>query len=90
MDIFSYILGKKAGGGGGGSKLQKKTITISEDGTTILTPDTGYDGFNEVTVIVEQSGILPSAYQAVEYIGANGTQCINTGVNTTSEIKSKF
>lgn len=88
MDVVSYLLGKKAGGGGGGGTLQEKTITITEDGTTVLTPDTGYDGFSKVTINTEVGGGgLPAEYQQVEYIRSTGTQYINTGVNANSELK---
>lgn len=50
MDIFSYLLGKKAGGGGGGPVLQQKNITIQENGETNVTPDSGYDGLSSVKV----------------------------------------
>lgn len=90
MDLFSYLLGKQSGGGGGGN-LQEKTVTITEDGTTVLTPDAGYDGFSKVTINTE-TGTLPKIYQAVEWIAPqssvqNDGQYINTGVNVTSELK---
>lgn len=49
MDILSYELGKKAGGGGTPS-LQSKSVTITENGTTNVTADEGYDGLSEVSV----------------------------------------
>ena len=49
MDIPSYVLGKKAGGGGG-SNYQSKSVEITENGTTSITADTGYDALSEVDV----------------------------------------
>lgn len=54
MDVTSYLLGKKSGG----SKppvLQDKEVTITENTTTSITADTGYDGLNEVEVITNVS-----------------------------------
>lgn len=53
MDITSYLLGKQAGGGGGTPKLQDKTVTITEDKTTIITADSGYDGLGTVEIITK-------------------------------------
>ena len=58
MDITSYLLGKKAGSGGT-ANLQNKSITITENGTTTVNPDTGYDGMKKVDVSV--SGILDTS-----------------------------
>ena len=49
MDLFSYLLGKQAGGGGGGN-LQEKSVTITQNTTTNITPDEGYDGLSKVNV----------------------------------------
>lgn len=88
MDITSYLLGKNSGGGGGTPKLQDKTVTITENTTTTITPDEGYDGLGSVEIItnVEEGG-LPSTYQAVSYIQSSGTQYIDTGVKANSEIE---
>ena len=37
--------------GGGEPNLQSKSITITENGTTTITPDEGYDGLSDVEVI---------------------------------------
>lgn len=49
MEVVSYLLGKKAGGGGG-SNFQSKSVEITENGTTNIRPDTGYDALSSVTV----------------------------------------
>lgn len=56
MDITSYILGKNAGGGGGTPNLQTKSVTITENTTTNIQPDTGYDGLSAVNVTTNVSG----------------------------------
>ena len=78
----------------GGGNLQEKTITISEDGTTVVEPDSGYDGLSRVTIIASYSPtpptptpILPSEYQEVEYIESTGTQYINTNYVHKSNTK---
>ena len=58
MEITSYLLGKKAGGGSG-SNLQIKDVAITQNGTTEITPDTGYDGMSKVNATV--SGILDTS-----------------------------
>ena len=57
LDAPSYLLGKKAGGGG--SNLQSKSVEITENGTTDIRPDTGYDGLSKVDVTV--TGILDTS-----------------------------
>lgn len=47
MDITSYLLGKKTGGGGT-HNLQNKDVTITENGTTNISADAGYDGLQNV------------------------------------------
>jgi surface protein len=56
MDVTSYLLGKQAGGGGGQPTLQEKEITITENGTTSVVADTGYDGLSEVEITTNVSG----------------------------------
>ena len=56
MDITSYLLGKNSSGGGGTPTLQDKSITITENGTTNVVADSGYDGLNQVEIITNVSG----------------------------------
>lgn len=56
MDVTSYLFGKKSGGGGTPS-LQSKSLTITENGTTNVTADEGYDGLSGVNITAD---ILPS------------------------------
>lgn len=57
MDVTSYLLGKKSGGGS--ATLQEKSVTITENGATHVTADTGYDGLSkvEVTTNIPASGV---------------------------------
>ena len=42
--------------GGGAPSLQSKSVTYTENGTTTITPDEGYDGLSSVDVTVDVSG----------------------------------
>jgi surface protein len=55
MDVTSYLLGKQAGGGSTPT-LQDKSVTITENGTTSVTADEGYDGLGEVDITTNVSG----------------------------------
>lgn len=55
LDLGSYLLGKSKGGGGQ-PNLQSKSITITENGTSNVTPDTGYDGLSQVNVTTNVPG----------------------------------
>lgn len=58
MDILSYTLGKKAGGGSA-PVLQDKEVTITENGETEITADSGYDGLSSVEVTTNVPGSTP-------------------------------
>ena len=49
LDVTSYLLGKNSGGGGT-PNLQAKTVEITENGTTNVSADTGYDGLSNVGI----------------------------------------
>lgn len=61
MDITSYLLGKQAGGGSAPT-LQTKSVTITQNTTTEVTPDAGYDGLDKVNVTTNVAGtfVVPS------------------------------
>lgn len=48
MDVVSYLMGKKAGGGG--AVLQSKSVEITQNGETTVSPDTGYNGLSSVGI----------------------------------------
>jgi len=56
MEIVDYLIGKNAGGGGGSAKLQNKEVTITENGTSEVKPDSGYDGLKKVEITTNVSG----------------------------------
>lgn len=55
MDVTSYLLGKQAGGGSTPT-LQSKEVTITENGTTNVTADEGYDGLSNVGITTNVGG----------------------------------
>ena len=50
MDTVSYLLGKKSGGGGDVKVQNNKNVTITENTTTTINPDSGYDALKKVNV----------------------------------------
>lgn len=62
MDITSYLLGKQAGGGSTPT-LQTKSVTITENTTTEVTPDSGYDGLSSVEVTTN----VPSGGSSIDW-----------------------
>lgn len=73
MDITSYLLGKKAGGGSTPT-LQTKSVTITENTTTEVTPDSGYDGLEKVNVTTNvPSGGGSAEEKDVDFIDYDGT-----------------
>lgn len=62
MDVTSYLLGKQAGGGGGEINNQNKSITITTNGTTNVTADTGYTGLGTVEITTNVGGSAPTLY----------------------------
>ena len=57
IDLFNLAIARKIGGGDSpGSVLQNKSLTITENGSQTITPDTGYDGLSRVDLSVNVSG----------------------------------
>ena len=84
LDITSYVIGKKAGGGGG-SNYQSKSIEITENGTTNVTADSGYDALKNVNVTV--SGILDTSdADAVASDMATGKTAYVDGTKITGNV----
>ena len=85
MDIPSYLLGKKAGGGGG-SDLQTKSVTVTQNGSSQITPDTGYDGLTKVNLT---TNVQPTNQTKSLTITENGTTSISPdlGYDGLSEVE---
>ena len=88
MDIFSYLLGKKAGGGGT-ANLQSKEVTITQNGETTIQADEGYDGLSSVSITTNVPRGIPE-YQELQYITSSKQQYIDTGVKAANNIKIIF
>lgn len=54
--------------GGGEPNLQTKSVTITENGTTNITADSGYDGLEQVNVTTNVSQSIPTIRNATELI----------------------
>lgn len=52
---------------GGGSNLQEKTTTITENGTTAITPDSGFDGMSKVNVTTDVPSVVTQEMTQAEY-----------------------
>lgn len=72
MDVTSYLLGKKKGGGAP-VNLQTKSVTITENGTSSVQPDTGYTGLSKVNITTNVSG------------GGSGIDWSQIGYSTTPQ-----
>lgn len=55
IDVNDYSIQKIKSQGGGQANLQSKEVTITENGTTTVTADAGYDGLSDVDVTVNVS-----------------------------------
>lgn len=85
MEIKSYLLGKKAGGGGGTITLQDKDITITSNGSTTVTKDSGYDGLGRVGIT---TNVQPNLESKSITITENGTTTVTpaTGKDGLSSV----
>lgn len=52
IDITSYLLGKKAGGGGTPPVYEEKNVSITQNGDSTITADSGYDAISKVNLSV--------------------------------------
>lgn len=78
MDIVSYLLGKNSAGGGGEVNLQEKSVTITQNTTTTVNPDSGYDGMTKVNVT---TNVEPNLQDKQVTITENTTTTIQADSN---------
>ena len=69
----------------GKSKLQEKDVTITQNGTSQVTPDSGYDGISKATIITNVPS-TPTEEKTVALDMASGNQVITP---TSGKVLSK-
>ena len=69
----------------GKSKLQEKDVTITQNGTSQVTPDSGYDGMSKATIITNVPS-TPTEEKTVDLSMASGNQVITP---TSGKVLSK-
>ena len=86
MDIVSYLLGKQAGGSPAPTPTyQSKDVSITQNGTTTIKPDPGYDALSDVDVTV--TGILDTSdATAVASDMATGVTAYVNGAKITGNV----
>lgn len=88
--ITSYLLGKKAGGGGTPPVYQDKEVSITQNGTSTITKDDGYDALNsvELTVSVPQpSGKITITQNGTDIdVSSYASADVNVGGSTPTTI----
>lgn len=62
------IQGGSGGSGGGSAKLQAKEVTITENTSTSITPDGGFDGLSSVNVITNVASDSTEAINLIDEI----------------------
>lgn len=72
---------------GGEINLQSKEVTISENGTTTVRPDSGYDGLSDVGVTVATSGIDTSDATATASSIVKGRTAYVKGEKITGNVE---
>lgn len=83
------------GGGGSSSKLQTKSVNITQNGESRVTPDAGYDGLRKVNIttnvqpVLQNKTVIPSTSQQTinadnNYDGLN-TVTVNAVDNTIDQ-----
>jgi hypothetical protein len=77
MDITSYLLGKNSSGGTTPT-YQEKSVTITENGTTSVTADSGYDALNKVNITTNVSGGGSDLDWSALGFSGEPTQVVNT------------
>lgn len=77
MDITSYLLGKQAGGGGSATLQNNKEVTVTSNGSSTITPDSGYDGIKKVSLT---TNVQPNLESKSVTISSNTT----TNITPTS------
>lgn len=73
MDITSYLLGKQAGGGGSSTLQNNKEVTVTSNGASTITPDSGYDGIKRVSLT---TNVQPNLESKSVTINSNTTTTI--------------
>lgn len=96
-DIYTGELQVLENIGGGAGKMQDKSISITENGTTNVTPDEGYDGLTNVDIEVNvpispamdvtytENGI----YEVLPDSGDAGIKKINVSVEVEPNLQDK-
>ena len=67
MDVLSYLLGKESSGGSEVNVQANKNVTITENTTTTINPDTGYDALKKVEVTTNVAGGGGLDWSAIGY-----------------------
>lgn len=69
---------------GGGGNLQSKTVNVTNWGSTVITPDDGYDGLTEATANVPKASYSLSTYGYFNFDGGNSKWALTHWIDTSS------